>query len=62
MVGKLFLFSFSFLLCLRYVDLSGWWNGGGWVCFDLVVVWVVNGMVVGVVLSIWWWMLGFAEM
>ena len=44
------------------MDLSGWWNGGGWVCFDLVVVWVVNGMVVGVVLSIWWWMLGFAEM
>ena len=33
-----------------------------WICFDLVVVWVVDGMVVGWVLPIWWWMLGFTGM
>lgn len=57
-----FFFPFLFFFALQYVDLSGQWNGGGWVCSDLAMVWVVGRVVVGWVLPIWWWMLGFTGM
>ena len=50
-LGGCFFFFFPF----PHVDLSGRCSGGGWFCSDLLVV-------MGWVLSIWWWLLGFAGM
>ena len=49
-VGRLF---FSFFP-LQHVDLFGRWSGGGWFCFDLLVVWGVSRVGVGWVLPICW--------
>ena len=43
------------------MDLSGRWSGGGWVCANLVVFWVVGRVVMGWVLLICWCFLGFVE-
>ena len=40
------------------VGLSGQRSSGGWVCANMVVVWVVGRLVVGWFLLIWWWLLG----
>ena len=49
-VGRLF---FSFFP-LQHVDMYGRWSGGGWYCFDLLVVWGVSRVGVGWVLPICW--------
>ena len=38
---------FFFFSPFQHVDLSGWWNAGVWFFFNLLVVWVVSGVVVG---------------
>ena len=53
---------FFFFFPLQHVDLCGRWSGGGWFCSDLLVVWVVNGVVVGWVLPNCSWLFGFAGM
>ena len=42
------------------MDLCGRWSGGGWFCSNLLVLWGVSGVVVGWVLPICWWLIGFA--
>ena len=31
----------------QHMDLSGWWSAVVWFFFNLLVVWVVSGVVVG---------------
>ena len=51
MVGQLF-FIFSSLICEFEWSVR-------WLCANMVVIWVVGGLVVGWFFMIWWWLLGF---